>query len=63
LVHSFDVNESHGIIDEANFENFIFFGVGAHAGTTIDFEEPGFAVRIENEVESVQLKGLRAIGD
>jgi hypothetical protein len=63
LVHSFDVNESHGIIDEANFENFIFFGVGAHAGTAVDFEEPGFTVRIENEVESVQLKGLRAIGD
>lgn len=44
MLHAFDVDQSHGIINEADFENFVFFGVGAHAGTAVDFEEPGFAI-------------------
>ena len=63
ILHSFDVNESHCIINQTHFKDFIFFGVSAHTGSSINFQKPSFTVWVKYEIKSIQLKGLWTIGD
>ena len=62
-LHPFYIVDGHNIVDEPHLQFRIFLGVGGHGGSSVDFQQPCFAVGVEDEIESIELEGIGAIGD
>lgn len=62
-VHALDVDDAHDVVDDSDLEFLVLFGVGSHGGAAVDFEKPGLAVGVEDEVEAVEFEGVGAVGD